>query len=114
MAFGSDVVAIARVKGAMVRVKLAFAVCAGEPESVTLKPSGVLLTWAVGVPLICPVAAFRLKPLGRVPEINCQVYEPVPPVAGRGCGDGPFAATFVSGRGVGGGGGGGGGQRRMS
>ena len=84
MAFGSEVVEIRGCVLAIVRVKLALAVCAGDPESVTLKVSGAA-TASVGVPLICPVAAFKLKPLGRVPDVNCQVYVPVPPVAMRVC-----------------------------
>ncbi len=59
--------------GAMVRVKFAVAVCAGEPESVTLKLSGVAVTWVVGVPLIKPVDAFSDNPAGSVPAVNCQV-----------------------------------------
>ena len=38
-----------------------------------------------GVPLISPVAAFSDKPVGSVPEVNCQLYGVVPPVAARVC-----------------------------
>ena len=37
---------------------------------------------AVGSPLITPVAASSVNPLGRLPEITCQLlYGGVPPVA---------------------------------
>jgi hypothetical protein len=64
----------------MVSARFAVAVCAGVPESVALKVSGVALAVAVGVPLIRPEDAFSVRPAGRVPEINCQVTAPVPPV----------------------------------
>ena len=67
--------------GKIVRVRLAEAVCTGEPESVTLKVSGVAVTGVLGVPLIRPVAAFNDKPAGKVPAVNCQVSAPVPPEA---------------------------------
>ena len=57
----------------MVNVRLTVAVCAEEPESVTLKVSGVALATAVGVPPIRPLEAFRLKPAGRVPDITVHV-----------------------------------------
>jgi hypothetical protein len=67
----------------MVKVRFAVAVCAGEPESVTLKVNGVALTVAVGVPLIRPDDAVHVNPAGRLPEVNCQLVEPVPPVDAR-------------------------------
>ena len=96
MAFGSDVVVIPNGGLLIVSVKLALAVCAGDPESVTLNVSGVAFAAAVGVPLIWPVAAFKLKPLGRVPEVNCHVYEPVPPVAVSVCEYGAFTEPLAS------------------
>jgi hypothetical protein len=77
---------VVMVNGAavMVKLKLAFAVCAGEPESVTLKPR-VVLVGAAGVPAIVPVDALSDRPVGSVPAVNCQVYAPVPPVAARVC-----------------------------
>src|ERR1039457_4867599 len=66
-------------------VRSAVAVCAGDPESVTLKVSGVAVTGAVGMPLINPVDAFSAKPAGKDPAVNCQVKAPVPPVAARLC-----------------------------
>ena len=84
-AAGSETVVMVRPGGAIVKVKLMVAVCAGEPESVTLKVSGVALTAAVGVPPINPVEAFSVRPFGKVPLVNCQVYAPVPPVAESVC-----------------------------
>src|ERR1039458_5203423 len=69
----------------MVSVRLAVAVRAGELESVTLKLSGVAVTTVAGVPLISPLEVFKVKPAGNVPEINCQAYAPVPPVAVSVC-----------------------------
>ena len=69
----------------MVSERLTVAVCAGEPESVTLKLSGVAVTPADGVPLINPVDVLRPRPAGNEPEVNCQVYAPVPPVAESVC-----------------------------
>ena len=80
--FGSDAVVIVNWE-TMVRVRFAVAVCAGEPESVALKVNGVAFAVAVGVPLIRPDDAFRAKPAGKLPEVNCQLVEPVPPVAAR-------------------------------
>ena len=70
--------------GVMVSVKVAFAVCTGEPESVTLKPR-VAVIGTAGVPLIRPLDALSDRPVGSVPAVNCQVYAPVPPVAARVC-----------------------------
>ena len=74
-----------RVDGTMVRLRFTLALCAGEPESVTLKVSGVAFTAAVGVPLMRPVDAFNDKPFGKAPAVNCHVKAPVPPVAVRLC-----------------------------
>jgi len=62
-------------------VKAAVAVCGvGELESVicTVKLS---VPVDVGVPEICPVAAFRLRPVGNVPAMTAQAYGVVPPLA---------------------------------
>ena len=64
---------IVNCAGAMVRVKAWFAVCTGEPESVTLNVSGVAATGKAGVPLISPVDAFNDNPEGKVPAVNCHV-----------------------------------------
>ena len=63
---------ITTVAGAIVSVKLTDLVCAGLPESVALKVSGVLLTAADGVPVMAPVEALRLKPAGKVPLVIDQ------------------------------------------
>lgn len=96
MPLGSEVVVTVSCTGTIVKVRIVVAVCAGEPESVTLKPRGVRFTGAVGLPLICPVAACKLKPLGRVPEITCQEYKPVPPVAANVCEYGVPTAPLLS------------------
>src|ERR1017187_3074061 len=93
---GSEVVAIDKFNATIVMVRILVAVCAGEPESVALKPIGVRFAAAVGVPLICPVAACKTKPVGRVPETTCQEYEPVPPVAANVCVYGEPTAPVAS------------------
>lgn len=69
---GNEVVVIVSCV-ATVRVRLAVAVCAGEPVSVTLKLRGVAVTPAVGVPSSCPVVPLRVIPAGSEPEVNCQL-----------------------------------------
>jgi len=64
---------IVKGAGAMVHVRLALAVCAGEPESVTLNATTAALAAAVGVPLIKPVNEFRARPAGSVPEATAHV-----------------------------------------
>ena len=72
--FARDVVVTVSTGGAIVRLKLTLAVCAvGEPESVTLKVSGVAVTGVLGVPLIKPVDAFSDNPAGKVPAVTCHV-----------------------------------------
>jgi hypothetical protein len=58
---------------AMVKVRLTDWVCAGLPESITENVSAVALAAAVGVPLISPVAGFKLKPVGSAPDVSDQV-----------------------------------------
>jgi len=65
-------VVITRVAEEIVRVKLTDWEAAGVLESVTLNVSGVLATATVGVPVMAPVAAFRVKPAGRVPLVRDQ------------------------------------------
>jgi hypothetical protein len=69
----SDAVVIVRVAEAIVSVGLTVVVCAGEPESVTLKVSAVALAAAAGVPLISPVEEFNVKPPGNVPDVSVHV-----------------------------------------
>jgi hypothetical protein len=85
VALGRDVVVMVSAGAEIVSDRLAVAVCTGEPESVTLKLRGVAVTAVVGVPLIKPVDVLNVKPAGNVPEVNCQVYVPVPPVAASVC-----------------------------
>jgi hypothetical protein len=72
-AVGTEVVVIASVAGAIVRVRLAAAISEGEPESVTLMDRAEALAGAVGVPLIRPVNAFSDSPAGKDPEASAQV-----------------------------------------
>ena len=83
-AVGSEVVVICNCAPEIVSVRLTEAVCASEPESVTLNVRGAFAA-AVGVPLICPVDALRVRPAGSVPEVNCQLVAPVPPVDASVC-----------------------------
>ena len=71
--------------GMIVSVKVTEALCCGVPESVTWNVSGVAVTGEVGVPLTTPLVVFSVNPPGRVPEVNCQVYGSVPPVAATPC-----------------------------
>ena len=77
---GNELVVMASVGGAIEKVKLAGAVCAGDSESVTLMVT-VKLPEAVGVPLITPVAAFKLTPAGKAPEAMDHEYGVIPPEA---------------------------------
>jgi len=81
---GKAVVVMARGPAPTAKLKVRDAVCAGEPESVTLKVSEAE-PGAVGVPLIAPDGGFRFSPAGSVPAVNCHVYAPVPPVAAKTC-----------------------------
>ncbi len=78
----SEDVVMVSTGGMMVRLRFAVAFCAGEPVSVTLKVNGVALTASVGVPEMVP-DALSVRPVGSVPEVNCQLYVPLPPVAAR-------------------------------
>ena len=67
-----------------VTVSVRFTLCVtgvGLVESVTLKVSAVLVTICDGVPATAPVEAFRVRPVGSVPDVRDQVYGVVPPVA---------------------------------
>ncbi len=39
----------------------------------------------IGVPVIAPVAAFKLSPVGKEPNVTAYVFAPVPPVAVTVC-----------------------------
>src|ERR1039458_638095 len=56
------------------------AACTGTAESLSLNVSGVAVMGFVGVPLICPVAAFKVRPAGNVPAVTCQLVVGTPPV----------------------------------
>jgi len=51
---------------------------AAESEAETVK---LLVSLALGVPEICPVAELRLSPAGRLLDAMDQMYGAVPPVA---------------------------------
>jgi hypothetical protein len=71
--FGKDVVVITGAAAAtIVSESTAELLCAGCPESVTLKVSDNPLTAAVGVPLMTPLAD-KLSPAGSVPLDNDHV-----------------------------------------
>ena len=59
--------------GAVVSVSDAVALCAGLPESVTLKVSDAPDTGAVGVPVMAPVAVFSDRPAGKLPLVSDHV-----------------------------------------
>ena len=52
------------------------------PASVTWTVNE-LVPALVGVPVICPVAAAKLSPVGNAPKVTLQLYGMVPPVADR-------------------------------
>ena len=74
-------VVIASGSGLITRVAARVAVCAGDPESVTVTVNEADPA-AVGVPERTP-AVLSAKPAGSVPEVTSQVSAPVPPVATR-------------------------------
>src|SRR5437588_10131133 len=78
---GSSAVEIAKV-GAAVLIVMRRAVVAefgGLAESLarTMKAE---VPAAVGVPVMAPVVAFKVRPAGRVPVARRQVTAPVPPI----------------------------------
>lgn len=73
---GSEVVVMERgaeVDAAIVKARLTDFVCAGMLESVTVNVSAVALAAAVEVPVIAPVAAFKVRPAGRAPLVSDQL-----------------------------------------
>ena len=75
-------VSIAPTGGAIVRGKMEFVDCCGEPESWTLTVK-VKDPRAAGFAIeeIWPLEELRIRPVGRVPCETVQVREPAPPVA---------------------------------
>jgi len=65
-------VAIASGTGAMTRERVADLVCAGFPESLTVAVM-LKVPLVAGVPVIIPVAAVRVRPLGRLPAVIDQL-----------------------------------------
>ena len=66
---GSDVVVIAR-SALMVMLRFAVAVAAAESVTFTVKLETPV---ALGVPVIAPVFAFTLNPVGSVPALMLHV-----------------------------------------
>ena len=78
---GSSAVEIAKV-GAVVLIVMLRAVVAefgGLAESLALTMKAEVPA-AVGVPVMAPVVAFKLRPAGRVPVARLQVTAAVPPI----------------------------------
>ena len=59
---------------------LDFVCGVGVAESVTVTVKAEVPD-VVGTPLICPVAAFKVRPVGKAPAVTLQVYGVVPPLA---------------------------------
>jgi len=57
-----------------------FAVCGVDSLSVAVTVK-LLAPTVVGVPLITPVVALRLRPAGRAPAVTAYLYGPMPPAA---------------------------------
>jgi uncharacterized protein YqfA (UPF0365 family) len=66
--------------GAVITTRLAADVSTGLELSVTCTVR-LLVPASVGVPLITPVEASRLRPVGRLPSVTDQWYGAVPPSA---------------------------------
>lgn len=64
--------AIVNGTGAMARERVADLVCAGFPASLTVAVM-LKVPLVVGVPVITPVAAVRLRPPGRLPPVIDQL-----------------------------------------
>jgi hypothetical protein len=67
--------------GLMVIGSVVLLLCAGLPESLTVKVSAVAAVVIVGVPAIAPVAAASVRPAGSVPLLSAQESGAVPPLA---------------------------------
>jgi hypothetical protein len=67
----------------IVNVSLTDLLPAGVLESATWNVRAALVTACVGVPVIAPVAAFNIRPGGKVPLVRVHIYGGVPPVAAK-------------------------------
>ena len=65
--------------GVMMMLNCLVAVCCGVPESVACTVT-LDMPAVVGVPVIAPVAAFKVRPTGKVPALIAQVTAGVPPL----------------------------------
>lgn len=79
---GKDVVVMASA-AFTVMLKPAVVDCCGELESTTLTVKEDVPV-EVGLPEICPVLVFSVRPLGKLPTLTLQIYGCVPPIAARG------------------------------
>src|SRR5580693_6481555 len=68
-------------EGLMVSFSVTLLVCALLLESVTMKVSGIALALVLGVPLIAPLAALSVRPVGSVPAVSVHDRGLVPPLA---------------------------------
>jgi hypothetical protein len=66
----------------MVIETVTVAVSGGAPESVSLKVT-LEVPAAVGVPVMAPVVALRLRPAGSVPDTMVHISGATPPVLAR-------------------------------
>ena len=74
------VVTVSVLAAAMLMLSACVAVAGVEAESVAFTVKFAVPA-TVGVPVIAPVPAFSVKPVGREPVVIDQVTAPVPPVA---------------------------------
>jgi hypothetical protein len=78
---GSDFVVIT---GAGLTVKVNDLLAVAALTSVTLMVK-LKLPAVVGVPLICPVAEFSARPVGKAPAVTVEINGDVPPLTTTGC-----------------------------
>jgi len=67
----------------IVNISLADLLPGGALESATWNVRAVPVTVCVGVPVIAPVEAFNIRPVGKIPLVSDHVYGGVPPVAAK-------------------------------
>ena len=80
MPLGSEAVLIESTGFTRTLNCLDFVCGVGVAESVTVTVKAEVPD-VVGTPLICPVAAFKVRPVGKAPTVTLQVYGVVPPLA---------------------------------
>ena len=80
MPLGSEAVLIESTGFTRMRNCLNVVCAVGIAESLTVTVK-VDVPDVVGTPLICPVAVFKVSPVGKAPAVTLQVYGVVPPLA---------------------------------